>query len=76
VIHSFWVPEFLEKRDLIPGVDNAIDVDVNRTGTWTGRCAEFCGLDHWLMSFEVQAMEPDDFEAWLAEQAPTAGESA
>jgi cytochrome c oxidase subunit II len=76
VIHSFWVPEFLEKRDLIPGVDNAIDVDVNRTGTWTGRCAEFCGLDHWLMSFEVQAMEPADFEAWLAAQAPTAGEAS
>jgi cytochrome c oxidase subunit II len=73
VIHSFWVPEFLEKRDLIPGVDNAIDVTVNRAGTWTGRCAEFCGLDHWRMNFEVQAMAPDDFEAWLAEQPPTAG---
>ena len=36
VIHSFWVPEFLEKRDLIPGVHNAIDVNVTRTGTWTG----------------------------------------
>ena len=74
VIHSFWVPEFLEKRDLIPGVDNAIDVDVNRAGTWTGRCAEYCGLDHWKMDFEVQAMAPDDFDAWLAEQAPTDGE--
>jgi cytochrome c oxidase subunit 2 len=70
------VPEFLEKRDLIPGVDNAIDVDVNRTGTWTGRCAEFCGLDHWRMNFEVQAMSPDDFEAWLAEQPPTGGQAS
>jgi cytochrome c oxidase subunit 2 len=66
VIHSFWVPEFLEKRDLIPGVQNAIDVNVTRTGTWTGRCAEFCGLNHWLMNFEVQAMSKDDFAAWLA----------
>ncbi len=76
VIHSFWVPEFLEKRDLIPGVDNAIDVTVNRTGTWTGRCAEFCGLDHWRMNFEVQALSPDDFDAWLAEQPPTSGEAS
>jgi cytochrome c oxidase subunit 2 len=75
VIHSFWVPEFLEKRDLIPGVDNAIDVTVNRTGTWTGRCAEFCGLDHWRMNFEVQAMAAEDFEAWLADQPPTDGAS-
>jgi cytochrome c oxidase subunit 2 len=76
VIHSFWVPEFLEKRDLIPGVDNAIDVTVNRTGTWTGRCAEFCGLDHWRMNFEVQAMAGEDFEAWLAEQPPTDGSAS
>ena len=46
VIHSFWVPEFLDKRDLIPGVDNEIDVHVDRAGTFAGRCAEFCGLDH------------------------------
>jgi cytochrome c oxidase subunit 2 len=76
VIHSFWVPEFLEKRDLIPGVDNAIDVTVNRMGTWTGRCAEFCGLDHWRMNFEVQAMAGEDFEAWLAEQPPTDGSAS
>jgi len=74
VIHSFWVPEFLEKRDVIPGIDNAIDVTVNRAGTWTGRCAEFCGLDHWRMNFEVQALAPDDFDAWLAQQPPTDGE--
>jgi cytochrome c oxidase subunit 2 len=68
VIHSFWVPELLEKRDVIPGIANAIDVDVTRTGTWTGRCAEFCGLDHWRMNFEVRALSPDDYETWLAEQ--------
>jgi cytochrome c oxidase subunit 2 len=68
VIHSFWVPQLLEKRDVIPGVDNAIDVDVTRTGTWTGRCAEFCGLDHWRMNFEVRALSFDDYRDWLAEQ--------
>ena len=68
VIHSFWVPEFLEKRDVIPGVDNAIDVTVTRAGVWTGRCAEFCGLDHWKMNFEVRALPFDDYQAWLAQQ--------
>jgi cytochrome c oxidase subunit 2 len=65
VIHSFWVPDFLTKRDLIPGVDNAIDVTPTRTGTYDGRCAEFCGLDHWRMSFTVRVVTADEFEAWL-----------
>ena len=53
VNHSFWVPRFLNKRDLIPGVDNAIDVTPTETGTYDGVCAEFCGLDHGRMRFAV-----------------------
>ena len=68
VIHSFWVPEFLEKRDLIPGVDNEIDITPTRRGTYTGRCAEFCGLDHWRMNFTVRVVTPAEFEAWVAER--------
>ena len=68
VIHSFWVPEFLEKRDLIPGIDNQIDIDVEEPGVWDGRCAEYCGLDHWRMSFTARALPPDEFEEWLADQ--------
>jgi len=64
VIHSIWVPEFLGKRDLIPRVDNEIDVEVTEEGVWTGRCAEFCGLDHWQMNFTVRAVSPDEFDAW------------
>jgi cytochrome c oxidase subunit 2 len=64
VIHSFWVPEFLEKRDLIPGVDNRIEVYVKRPGTWVGRCAEYCGLSHWQMSFTVRAVAPAEFARW------------
>jgi cytochrome c oxidase subunit 2 len=67
VIHSFWVPDFVTKRDLIPGVDNEIDVNLTETGTFPGRCAEFCGLEHWAMQFSVESMAPDDFDAWLAE---------
>ena len=69
VIHSFWVPRFLVKRDLIPGVTNEIDVDVRRRGARsTGRCAEFCGLDHWEDELRGPGGEPADYRDWLAEQ--------
>jgi cytochrome c oxidase subunit 2 len=67
VNHSFWVPEFLEKRDLIPGVDNQIDVTITQPGEWTGRCAEYCGLDHWKMTFDVIAVPADQYDAWLTD---------
>ncbi len=66
VVHSFWVPRFLSKRDLIPGVDNEIDVDVNEAGSWVGRCAEFCGLDHYRMNFSVRAVPAREFDQWVA----------
>jgi cytochrome c oxidase subunit II len=66
VNHSFWVPEFLQKRDLIPGVDNAIEVEIIEPGTWTGRCAEYCGLDHWSMRFQVVALPGDEYDEWVA----------
>jgi cytochrome c oxidase subunit 2 len=65
VNHSFWVPEFLEKRDLIPGIDNQIDVNITEPGEWTGRCAEYCGLDHWQMTFDVIAVPADQFDDWV-----------
>ena len=66
VIHSFWVPEFLTKRDLIPGIDNVIDVDVTREGSWLGHCAEYCGFDHEAMLFQVEAMPRSEYDAWIA----------
>ncbi len=68
VIHSFWVPKFLVKRDLIPNVDNQIDIEVVEAGEWVGRCAEFCGLDHYRMLFEVAAVPADEYRAWLEVQ--------
>ncbi len=68
VNHSFWVPRFLVKRDLIPGIDNQIDVEVTEAGEWEGRCAEFCGLDHYRMQFSVAAVAPAEYTAWLDEQ--------
>ena len=68
VNHAFWVPEFLEKRDLIPRVDNEVFVEVTRAGEWTGRCAEFCGLKHWAMRFGVRAVPQDEFDRWVRDQ--------
>jgi cytochrome c oxidase subunit 2 len=66
VNHSFWVPDFLSKRDLIPGVDNEIQVTPTQTGSYVGRCAEFCGLDHWRMNFSVRVVTDDEYDDWLA----------
>jgi cytochrome c oxidase subunit II len=68
VIHSFYVPGFLFKRDVIPGVTNKVDVTVRDKGTYTGKCAEFCGLDHTNMTFAVEAVSLDDYRSWVAEQ--------
>lgn len=68
VAHSFWVPDFLSKRDLIPGVDNSIQVTPTELGSYDGRCAEFCGIDHWRMYFTVRVVAPDEYQAWLDAQ--------
>ena len=73
VNHSFWVPDFLSKRDLIPGVSNEITVTPTETGSYVGRCAEFCGLDHWSMYFSVRVVPEDEFDAWLDEQRDEVG---
>ena len=68
VIHSFFVPAFLVKKDMIPGVDNAIEVRPTRTGRYPGVCAEFCGLEHWRMMFDVEVVTPEQFQAFVAQQ--------
>ena len=80
VIHSFWVPGLAGKMDMIPGRTNRLVVRATKAGTYRGVCAEFCGLGHALMAFDVVAMEPGAFERWLAVQArpatPTASPGA
>jgi len=73
VNHSFWVPRFLSKRDLIPGVDNEITVTPNEVGSHEGRCAEFCGLDHWRMAFAVRVVPLAEYRAWVDEQQAAGG---
>jgi cytochrome c oxidase subunit II len=69
VIHSFWVPEFLFKLDVIPGNengrDNVFEVHVDKEGSYVGRCAELCGTYHAFMNFEVRTVSPEDFQAYL-----------
>jgi cytochrome c oxidase subunit II len=72
VNHAFYVPEFLIKRDLIPGHPNELEFTVTEPGTYAGQCAEFCGTAHADMRFVVEAMSRADFDAWLA--ALAAGE--
>ena len=66
VIHSFWVARLARKMDAIPGRENFIWLQADKVGTYTGRCAEFCGTQHARMNFIVVAHEPEDYEKWLA----------
>ena len=67
VAHSFFVPGFLTKRDVIPGVKNEIEVTPKRTGFYMGHCAEFCGLNHAEMNFRVRVVNPDEYAKWLTD---------
>lgn len=73
VIHSFYVPDFLFKRDVIPGQVNNFDLTLKDAGvTYSGQCAQLCGMDHYQMRFTVRTMTPADFQAWVqAEQTKT-----
>lgn len=68
VIHSFYVPGFLFKRDAIPGITNRFDITPNRPGVHTAACAEFCGLRHDDMGFTVRVLPPAEFAGWVARQ--------
>ncbi len=66
VIHSFWVPDFLFKRDVIPGHPSSFDLTPNRLGTYAGRCAELCGVDHSRMLFQVKVVTQAEYAAHIA----------
>jgi cytochrome c oxidase subunit 2 len=69
VIHAFYVPAFLFKRDVVPGQTNRFDftIDAAEAGqTYRGQCAELCGIGHQVMLFDVVATTQQDFDAWVA----------
>jgi cytochrome c oxidase subunit 2 len=78
VIHAFYVPKFLFKRDVVPGRENVFEftVDAADAGqTFSGQCAELCGTFHGSMLFTVKALAPADYDTWLATQIKKASES-
>jgi cytochrome c oxidase subunit II len=74
VVHAFWVPEFLFKRDVMPNpeANNSVNVfqveEITKTGAFVGHCAEMCGTYHSMMNFEVRVVEPNDFKFYLQQR--------
>ncbi|ORW25919.1 aa3-type cytochrome oxidase subunit II [Mycobacterium palustre] len=74
VVHTFWVPEFLFKRDVMPHprANNSVNVfqvdEITKTGAFVGHCAEFCGTYHAMMNFEVRVVPANDFKAYLQQR--------
>jgi cytochrome c oxidase subunit 2 len=74
VLHSFWVPEWRIKRDLVPAgpggndVDNSVVVTPDRVGTYNVVCTELCGFGHATMRALVRVVPPEQFNSWLARQ--------
>jgi cytochrome c oxidase subunit 2 len=68
VIHALWIPELRFKRDAFPKRTTEFDLMFDEPGTFTGRCAEFCGLDHADMTLHVRAAPEAEYQSWLAER--------
>lgn len=67
VIHSFWVPDFLFKMDVIPGKTNVFELTPDKVGTYAGKCAELCGVDHARMLFNVRVVERAEYDQYIAD---------
>jgi cytochrome c oxidase subunit 2 len=67
VIHSFYVREFLFKRDAFPDHVNTFDLTITKPGDYGGQCTEYCGLAHQAMRFTIRAVPRPEFERWVAQ---------
>ena len=67
VIHSFWIPAYYFKMDVIPGRENTWVTTPTETGSFDGRCAELCGLSHSRMLFNVEVVQRAEYDDYLAE---------
>lgn len=65
VIHSFWVPQFLIKMDMLPGRVNILQVTTTQEGTFHGKCAELCGAYHAEMLFNVSVVSQEEYDAHI-----------
>ena len=68
VIHSWWIPALGGKIDAIPGTTNETWFKASKTGTYSGQCAELCGLEHARMLATVEVMPREAFDAWLTQR--------
>jgi cytochrome c oxidase subunit II len=66
VVHSFYVPQTLFKRQAIPGITNEFDLTFEKVGIYHGQCAQFCGLAHPDMVFRVRVVNQGEFQSWMA----------
>jgi cytochrome c oxidase subunit 2 len=76
VIHSFWVPEFRPKQDLVPGRITTLRITPTVIGSYKVRCAEMCGTSHAYMEQPVVVSSQEDFDAWMAEEVKKAEAAA
>ncbi len=78
VVHAFYVPNFLFQRNAVPGSPTRFDITPTELGTFGGRCATFCGIRHYTMTFTVRVVSPEDYRQWLAANGtgPATGMSA
>jgi cytochrome c oxidase subunit 2 len=76
VIHAFWIPQLRYKHDLIPGSVQNSTLTFSRRGVFAGQCAEFCGLLHSDMIFDVRALSPAEFTTWARSQRAAGGGAA
>ena len=73
VIHSFWVPQFAQKQDLVPGTEQTLVITPNKIGSWPVICTELCGLGHSLMRSQAIVMTEADFDTWRKNASKPAG---
>jgi cytochrome c oxidase subunit 2 len=69
VIHGFWIPEFRQKADMVPGLVNTIRITPTRIGTYRIICSEFCGVAHGGMKGTLIVQSQQDFDKWFAQQS-------
>ncbi len=68
VVHSFYAPNLLYKIQAVPGTVNDMHFKIEKAGSYTGQCYQFCGLKHSDMRFVIEAVEPAEYERWLGDQ--------
>ena len=67
VIHSFWIPSFVFKMDVVPGRTNRFELTPDTLGTFKGKCTEYCGTDHARMLFNVKVVSRAEYDAHIAD---------